>query len=405
MHSEEKRSRTEKHAVVLSGGGGFGAFEIGVLKTLFSGRSPATHGKQLSPEIFTGTSVGAYNAAILASKADLDMSAAVTHLEDLWVNRIAGDLGENGVMRIRGNPFPLFDPRNLLRNRFRPVVNVSADAAYLSLDTTKRLAHMVGSKESILHRTMAMFDLGSFISTGPLEHLIAETLSLAELRRSHRVLKIAATNWVSGQLRVFVHDPARKEIGWKERSEEGLTEETWPDAVMASTAIPGVFPPVKIDNVPYVDGGVVMNTPLRPAIDAGATDIHLISLNPDASAIPAVGEPPNTMDIFERLLSLAVSATVDDDIESVRFINRVIEGAPQKKNGKHYREITVHRYNPEIDLGGMVGMLDFRRDRVRRRIDIGELAGVYHDCEQEGCVIAGKPYANANYSRRKALER
>jgi NTE family protein len=285
------------------------------------------------------------------------------------------------------------------------VVDASADAAYLSLDTGKRLAHMVGSKESILHRTMAMFDLGSFISTGPLEHLIGETLSLAELQRSHRVLKIAATNWVSGQLRVFVHDPARKERGWKERSEEGLTEETWPGAVMASTAIPGVFPPVKIDGIPYVDGGVVMNTPLRPAIDAGATEIHLISLNPDASAIPVVGEPPNTLDIFERLMSLAISATVDDDVESVRFINRVIEGAPQKKNGKHYRVITVHRYNPEIDLGGMVGMLDFRRDRVRKRIEIGELAGVDHDCEREGCVIAGKPFANTDYSRRKAAER
>ena len=104
-------------------------------------------------------------------------------------------------------------------------------------------------------------------------------------------------------------------------------------------------------------------------------------------------------------MSLAVSATVDDDIESVRFINRVIEGAPQKKNGKHYREITVHRYNPEIDLGGMVGMLDFRQDRVRKRIEIGELAGIDHDCEHEGCVIAGKPFANANFSRRKAAER
>lgn len=148
-----------------------------------------------------------------------------------------------------------------------------------------------------------------------------------------------------------------------------------------------------------------MNTPLRPAIDAGATEIHLISLNPDASAIPVVGEPPNTLDIFERLMSLAISATVDDDVESVRFINRVIEGAPQKKNGKHYREITVHRYNPEIDLGGMVGMLDFRPDRVRKRIEIGELAGIDHDCEHEGCVIAGKSYANADFSRRKAAER
>ena len=55
----------EKHAIVLSGGGAYGAFEIGVMKVLFSGRSPSTRYTPVQADILTGTSVGAFNAAMI----------------------------------------------------------------------------------------------------------------------------------------------------------------------------------------------------------------------------------------------------------------------------------------------------------------------------------------------------
>ena len=58
-----------RQAVILSGGGANGAYEVGVLKALLTGQSPATDFQPLDPDIFTGTSVGAFNAALLVSPA------------------------------------------------------------------------------------------------------------------------------------------------------------------------------------------------------------------------------------------------------------------------------------------------------------------------------------------------
>ena len=53
------------NAVVLSGGGSHGAFAVGVMKALFTGASPAVDFEPLESDIFTGTSVGAFNASIM----------------------------------------------------------------------------------------------------------------------------------------------------------------------------------------------------------------------------------------------------------------------------------------------------------------------------------------------------
>lgn len=391
MQSETKHKVRDRHAVVLSGGGSFGAFEIGVLKALVNGHSPAMGGERLNATIFTGTSVGAYNAAFLASKADMDMNAAVKNLESIWLNRIAGELADNGVLRIRGNPWSLFDLEKLLRKRWQYISDATSDAAFLSLAAGKQLAGFFASDSSLVDRTMEMLDFSSFVSTEPLLRLIGETVSLPELKRSKRILKIAATNWLSGNLRIFVHDPFDDRGNHKSKGaeavkftkEEPLTGKIWPSALLASTAIPGVFPAIAIEGSPYVDGGVVMNTPLRPAVDAGATTVHLICINPDARELPV----NNGLHIFERLMNLAVSATLNDDVEKIRHINSLIEGSTELSLVKGYQQIAVHRYNPKIELERIASMLDFRKSSVRRRIEIGELTAKNHDCVKEKCVL------------------
>jgi len=54
-------SRPGKIAVVLSGGGATGAYEVGVLKALYGGKSRVTQFKPLDPDIFSGTSIGSFN--------------------------------------------------------------------------------------------------------------------------------------------------------------------------------------------------------------------------------------------------------------------------------------------------------------------------------------------------------
>src|ERR1041385_6819303 len=109
----------------------------------------------------------------------------------------------------------------------------------------------------------------------PTRRLIQKHIQPDYLLQSQKALKLAATNWETGELQIFTN-----RLGNDPR-EVLMTERLVPMAVLASAAIPGVFPPVDIDGVNYVDGGTVMNTPLTPAIRAGAETIHLIYLDPD----------------------------------------------------------------------------------------------------------------------------
>ena len=72
-----------KQAVVLSGDGSYGRYEIGVMKALCTGVSPATDGKPLNADIFVGTSVGAFNAAVMVAHSRANPAAAIEYLEDL----------------------------------------------------------------------------------------------------------------------------------------------------------------------------------------------------------------------------------------------------------------------------------------------------------------------------------
>src|SRR5437868_3503224 len=78
-------------AIVLSGGGATGAYEVGVLKALLGGASPATNFSPLRPDIISGTSIGAFNAAALVSRSWESCLAAVTHLEQVWKDIIPRD--------------------------------------------------------------------------------------------------------------------------------------------------------------------------------------------------------------------------------------------------------------------------------------------------------------------------
>src|SRR4030095_16417708 len=96
-------SQGGKQAVILSGGGANGAYEVGVMKALFAGLSPATNHEALAPDIFTGTSVGSYNAAFLVAQWDAYGPTAIANLERVWLDRLSDSAQRcgNGVFRIR----------------------------------------------------------------------------------------------------------------------------------------------------------------------------------------------------------------------------------------------------------------------------------------------------------------
>jgi NTE family protein len=393
------RLNSSGSAVILSGGGANGAFEVGAMKALLNGESPATGYMRLDPDIFTGTSVGAYNAAFMVSRPETASSATVGELENVWLNNIATNPQRcgNGVFRFRGDPIPLFNIECLTNHPLEPLARLAADSAFFAQDWVRRAVNFFQSSGSLEHRTLALFDLSSFVSTEPLRQLLKETLPLEGIRRSGKVLKIIATNWETGEIRIFAREDMTDEIGDR--------------AIAGSAAIPGFFPPVEVDGEPYVDGGVVMNTPLKPAIDAGADVIHMIYLDPDVGSIP-LQALQNTLDTLDRVLTIFFALSINEDIATADWINRGLEVieraergdilldadirsfirvadriAQRLKTSAPYRKITIHRYHPREDLSGLLGLLNFDRNRIIRLIERGFRDAAEHECSASGCLL------------------
>lgn len=389
--------RRQKHVVVLSGGGANGAYEVGILKALLTGgcRSLGT----IVPNAFFGTSVGSFNASFLVSHWEEFGAAGIGNLERVWTETLAGDSGRNGVFRFRGDPSYFLNPASYLPNPLRPFFDLGDDGVRLSWDGLQRAVYLATAQDEDLRERLAnLFDFSAFISTDPWYQTIQSTIDFASIRRCESLqLRVFATNWATGELRIFKNND--------------MTDRTGPQAVLASSAIPGVFPTVWVGAEPYVDGSVLQNTPLLPALAEGADVIHVVYLDPDVAAIP-LATLDSTIASNYRLQQIAWAALVNRDIDRVARVNRglavlqkilrgePIEGAQRRDlaksavvvlGGEHietYRPITIHRFHPADDLaGGALGLLNLSHDHIAELIQKGFTDATLHNCVEQRCVI------------------
>jgi predicted acylesterase/phospholipase RssA len=382
------------HALVLSGGAAYAAYEVGVIKALLLGDSPATGYTPMRPSILTGTSAGAFNAAVLLSGGS-DLSSAVGMLEEVWTMRMGRTSDEcaDTVLRFRLSPLN-FLPACLTPNPLRPFLEAAADAAFFARDWFSRGVAFLGSSEDVNQRLFELVDVGTLVSGQPLNRLILSVLSLEEIRRSSVQLRIAATNWRTGAVRLFDNTQMTPEIGHL--------------AVQAAISVPGLLHAVPIEGEPYCDAAIVMNTPLKPAIDAGADTIHVTYLDPQVQSIP-FSSMPNTSGEIYRALLIGFAFALDRDIDIAQRINLgtslIEKGAfsaspsPDELKGfflvaQHvqetkaaYRQITIHRYQPQQDLGGIFRWFNFDRSFIADLIERGFTDAVQHDCKKNGCVL------------------
>ena len=286
-------------------------------------------------------------------------------LESIWLDQVPGtpDSG-NGIFRIRGDMLAyLRSPGTLVRQPATAVADVTRDSVFFARAMLDRLSGFLTQAGPLERRAMEFIDLSALFSAEPLEGLVRRNVNLETVRSSATALRVVATDWTSGKPRVF--------------SNQEMTHE----AVRASAAIPSVFPTVKIEGVPYADGAVSMDTPMKPAVDAGADVLHVIAVQTELKNIP-LSAHPSTLDTLERMLAIARDGQLATDLRLAAILNR------QAGRNPKYRKITVHIYRPRSDMpGGILGMLDFGRDRVRKIIDAGHQEAVNHNCQASGCLL------------------
>ena len=338
-------------ALVLSGGGARGAYEVGVLRYILGELAPQL-GPAALPRIFCGTSVGAINACAVAANAD-SVDFQIDHLRERWLSLRLDNIFRLGWGDLAGLARWIFGsartdgPRSLL------------DAAPLA---------------ELVRQVIPWRGLHSAVSE----------------RRVHGIT-VSATDVESGHTVVFIESAHELVL----RSPDGAVD--WVPArltamhALASAAIPIVFPTVRVAGRLYSDGSVRQNTPLSPALRLGAGRVLVIGLRAAAEPLPPRPERQDEEEqqtyssplfLFGKLLDALLLDRVENDLANLRQVNAALQALQRlsplaigqepvamalEAAGGSLRPVRDLFIRPSIDLGKLAAEV-LRRPAVRGRL-------------------------------------
>ncbi len=180
-------------ALVLSGGGAKGAYEVGVMRALFAGEVSSTGGVPLTADVFTGASVGGYNAVFLAAQGGTAGAEANARLEQVWRTQIADTPAScgNGVYRFRADPLQYLS-HGCLRTPLQDLAELTNDALFWARYAVTRSAQFLRSSESLELRLLQSIDFGALLTWEPFLRLVPATIDFAALAASSKELVVIA---------------------------------------------------------------------------------------------------------------------------------------------------------------------------------------------------------------------
>ncbi|MER2492599.1 patatin-like phospholipase family protein [Catenovulum sediminis] len=275
-------------SLLLLGGGARAAYQVGVLKAIAS-VIPRNHGTPFP--ILCGTSAGAINATALACYASC-YHLGVKKLEWVWKNF------ETDLV-FRSNFSTLY--RTLVKN-----LSSRNDGEYYN-------------------KTI------SWLDNTPLQELLSQLLDLDRIQTNIDsgyldAVSVTASSYHSGDS-VCLYQGKAHIKPWTRAKRRGLHSPIQVEHLMASSAIPMVFPSVELHGEFFADGSIHQLAPLSPAIHLGADKIFIIGMEQPKNRFSFVGEqavPPTGGAIVGHLLDTIFTEALASDIERVERINQTI---------------------------------------------------------------------------------
>lgn len=318
--------------LVLSGGGARGAYEVGVL----------LHIADQLPELLervrvvTGTSVGAVNGAYLASRGVTPV--AVRELALLWRSLTLDEL--------------------------------------VGIDRIGLRALLAAGGKRLVGRAVSSPPVG-VLNVDGIAKLVNEHTDWRGLRRVVRggrldAVGFAATDIATGRTHFFVEHAPHLTPRWGRGDDAPIPVPTRlsPPHVLASAAIPVLFPPMAVEGRWYMDGGVRHNTPLSPALGLGADALLIISVRAvvDAHKSAPAGDFSGFGQIVGKVLDSVFLDRVAFDLDRLTRINDLVSaisasGGPEvlgrvtttlgQLGRPLYREVRFAHVRPGRDLGAL----------------------------------------------------
>ncbi len=318
MLSQNKQHTTAnkkpKIGLILTGGGARAAYQVGVLRAI---AEMLPDGAENPFPVICGTSAGAINAASLAVAAN-DFQEGVRQLENVWANFHVGQVYRADFLGV-------------LRNGFRCFLSLFSD-------------------EYGLHRPISLLD------NAPLESLLTRRIPMRMIHHcirsgSLQALGITAWGYTSGQSVTFFQT-ARDVKPWKRAQRVGVSTQIGVRHLMASSAIPFFFPPIKLNREFFGDGSMRQLTPISPALHLGADKVMILGVQKEYGDSPkrvSVSNYPSLAQIAGHAMNSIFVDSLDVDLERLKRINQTLQLIPADTNIK-LRPIESMMISPSIEI-------------------------------------------------------
>ena len=308
----------KKVGLVLPGGGARGAYQVGVLKAFLE----ISKTKSESPfDIFSGTSAGAINGAFLASEAHI-FDHSIVSLIDVWSN-----FSSNKVYKT--------DPITMLKTSLHWFLTIISGGVLIPNPT-------------------------SLLDNQPLRNLLRETIKFPDIQNniessSIESLAVTSASYRSRKSCTFFQANSNAN-NWQKTHREGKKTLINLDHLMASVALPLIFPAVRIKDQYFGDGAMRQATPLSPAIRLGAEKLMIISAKETDDRFES-NNPGEQYPSFAKIAGYMLEALFLDglysDIERLNRINQIIKNSDDreiKTNSKTMKYVDYIVISPSEDL-------------------------------------------------------
>jgi NTE family protein len=359
-------------ALILTGGGARAAGQVGVLRVL------ARECPQAAPGILTGVSAGGINAAYLAARQE-PFADKVERLAEIWA-----DIRIDDVFKV--------DLRDLASRSLRWGTRLLGGGRY-----------PLPPARSMVDTDPLRLLLEGLLETDHAGRIpgIARSLEAGWLR----ALALTASSYTTGQSVTWVQTREDCRIQtWERPQRTSVRCALGVEHVMASSALPFLFPAVEVEGAWYGDGGIRLTAPLAPGVHLGARRIIAVSTryarSSEEAARPAIADYPPPAQVAGVLYNAIFLDQLDGDALELQRINSLVSRLPEaQRDGLRPIELLLIRpsidlgrlaneYEPELPRGlrfltrglgtretrsnDMLSLLMFQRDYIRRLVDLGE---------------------------------
>ncbi|WP_206483946.1 patatin-like phospholipase family protein [Thalassotalea sp. G2M2-11] len=312
--------KDSKNALVLTGGGARAAYQVGVLSAIakFSPRN-----RPIPFPIICGTSAGAINTTALACYASC-FQLGVKKLEWVWKNLTTSRIYHSDPYRVSSHILKAM------------MASFQADYA----NKTPR----------------------SLLNNAPLRSLLNEVVDYKRIDNNIRknflsAVSVTTSSYTSGDSISFFQSESTIKP-WFRAKRRGIPSLINSHHLLASAAIPLVFPSVKILNEHYGDGSVHQLSPLSPAIHLGGEKLFVIGVEqPREPLHPRENNPhpPTTATIAGHLLDGIFSDTLQSDLERMHRVNNTLSLIEPEQQQAHegLKKIDSFVINPSHDFNAI----------------------------------------------------